>query len=398
MSTKGGWVIAAAAGAVLLSVAAAGAQTGACFDVDSCKVATDRPAAVVVYPKIVVDPELGVDTVIHLVNTSEGAVSARCSYVNANGHCSDDDSVCRNDGDCAGAARCVQGWSETDFRITLTRLQPLSWNASQGVSFLPCDFNSPEGRSCVERNDGRIPPVGETPFQGELKCIEVDDADAPIDSNDLVGEATTIRSAGDGLDASKYNAIGIQAIPGVGDHDNHLCLGGVSATDSCPQGAEYAGCPQTLIMDHFFEGASLGNAAPASNRLTLVPCSEDLLNRQDPSVPSITVQILIFNEFEQRTSTSFRFTCYADRGLADIDTDPDTSADDSASIFSLGPQGTPVGQTRISAVSGSTLANGLVGILEELRPCDSGPDGLCGAAVNLHQQGRRARSDIIQLP
>jgi hypothetical protein len=392
MKTRG-WMT-AVVGLSLLSLAAtATAQTGSCFDVDSCRVATDRPAAILIYPRVEVDPARGVDTVVHLVNTSEAPVGVRCSYVNANGHCTNSGEVCRTSLECGGGV-CTAGWSETDFRITLTRLQPISWNVSQGLPFLPCDFLSGQG-SCQQRNDGRIPPAPETPFLGELKCIEVDDSDAPLDLNDLVGEATVIRASGGLLDAAKYNAVGIQAIPGVNDHDNNLCLGGIAASATCPEGAEYAGCPQTVIADHLFDGASIGNSGPVSNRLTLVPCAQDLLN-QSPA--SVTVQILVFNEYEQRTSTSFRVRCFADRLLSDIDTTPGDPSDDSSSIFNAGTQGTLAGQTRFTGVQSTSGANGIVGVLEAFRPCDDGPDGVCGAAVNLHQQGRRAATDVIRLP
>src|SRR6185295_695990 len=178
-------------------VATAAGQTGVCADADTCKVATDRPAALLIFPKVEVDPANGIDTVIQVASVADQPVSMRCSYLNANGHCSNDGSVCRSNADCPASAICTQGWNETDFRVTLTRLQPLSWNASQGLTFLPCDFLNPDGGSCVQRNDGRIPPVPEEPFLGELKCIEVDDSDAPLDFNDLIGEATRIRSQGE---------------------------------------------------------------------------------------------------------------------------------------------------------------------------------------------------------
>src|SRR5262249_49638259 len=161
---------------------------------------------------------------------------------------------------------------------------------------------------------------------------------------------------------SKYNAIGIQAIPGVNDHDNNLCIGGTSTSDACPNGAEYAGCPQTLLMDHFFDGAFPDHAGPITSHLTLAPCGEDLLTASTP--PSITIQFLVFNEFEQRTSTSARLRCLFDRNLADIDTVAGVTSDDGSSLFSINTQGTISGQTRITAVGNATTANGVVGILE----------------------------------
>ena len=384
------WI--AALGALACMASAAAAQTNLCVDEQTCKVATDRPASILVFPKVVVDPATGTDTVIQLVNTGGGPISVRCSYLNANGHCSNSGEICRTSAECGVGATCQPGWSETDFRVDMTRFQPISWNVSRGLASLPCDFLS--GVACMDMANGRIPPVPEEPFIGEVKCVQVDDADGPVDFNELVGEATTIRAVGSALDASKYNAIGIQAIPGANNADNNLCLGGVVPNDDCPTGAEYAGCAQTLIMDHFFDDAQLDGLPDVHSTLTLVPCSEDFLN---VTTNSITVQFLIFNEFEQRTSTSLRFRCLADRRLSDIDTGSSTG-DDSSSIFNVGTQATLAGQTRITGVANGDLANGLVGVLQEMRACDGGPDGICTNAVNLHQQGRRVRTDVIKIP
>src|SRR5262245_21724424 len=85
----------AAAALVLAWAATAAGQTGLCVDLDSCQVATDRPAALLVFPKIEVDPANGLDTVIQVASVADQPVSMRCSYLNANGHCSSDGSPCR---------------------------------------------------------------------------------------------------------------------------------------------------------------------------------------------------------------------------------------------------------------------------------------------------------------
>src|SRR5512143_2703481 len=58
-------------------------------------VASDQPAAILVFPKIVVDtsnpPQTTrgpVDTLIRVSNTSDRPITMYCFYVNANGHCS----------------------------------------------------------------------------------------------------------------------------------------------------------------------------------------------------------------------------------------------------------------------------------------------------------------------
>src|SRR6185436_4940897 len=87
-----------------------------------------------------------------------------------------------------------------------------------------------------------------------------------------------------------------------------------------------------------------------NSSLTIVPCAADFLN-QDLNLANATIQVLIFNEFEQRFSTSTKVTCYREVQLADIDTLPGP-AGNLFSIFSIGTQGTLTGQSRLRAVAG----------------------------------------------
>ena len=66
------------------------------------------------------------------------------------------------------------------------------------------------------------------------------------------------------------------------------------------------------------------------------------------AVLKITVQFLVFNEFEQRLSTSRPVTCFDDIKISNIDT---RSSDHS--IFSAAVMGTLTGQTRIRGVPDS---------------------------------------------
>jgi hypothetical protein len=393
------------AGAVLAVTApVANAQlTGTCSDENNCRIATDRPASLLIYPRLVFDSSRGTDTVISLVNASERrTVDVLCFYVNANGHCSNDNSICNaseSPTGCDPGATCLPGWQEIDFRLTLTKRQPVSWRLSEGARFLPCDATSPDQEVCTSDdngneifNNGSVPPAGEDPWIGELKCIEVDEADIPVEFNDLLGNATVISALDPGdVDANKQNAIGVQAIPGRLDDNDVLCLGG-EPNDFCPNGAEYVGCPQTLIMDHFFDDAIV-NGSPVVSRLTLIPCTQDFAT-QTALLQRTTIQFLVFNEFEQRFSTSFRISCFEDRQISDIDTRIGPS-DDSASIFNVGVNGTLTGQTRIRAVSSGTEGRGVLGQLTEFHACETGVDGVCTAATNLHQQGRRQFGDQI---
>src|SRR4029077_14705668 len=109
-------------------------------------------------------------------------------------------------------------------------------------------------------------------------------------------------------------------------------------------GAEYNSCPNILILDHFFDGGiDPISAKPGTTDLTLVPCSENF-STQD--LTTTTVQFLVFNEFEQRLSTSRAVTCFQEFKISDID-----KASTDRSIFSAAVQGTLTGQTRIRGVA-----------------------------------------------
>ncbi|GIW41752.1 MAG: hypothetical protein KatS3mg076_2329 [Candidatus Binatia bacterium] len=178
-----------------------------------------------------------------------------------------------------------------------------------------------------------------------------------------------------------YSAIGIQAIPGTNNGDRTLVLGRRG-----DEGVEYEGCPNILILDHFFDFAEdpvVGG--PVFTYLTLVPCSQDFLRQETRRTP---VQFLVFNEFEQRFSTSIPVECFRTIQLSNIDTRFNTR-----SIFSAQVAGTLTGQTRIRGVGDDHGDHGhtLVGVAEEFR--DFGT-----AAFQLHFQGVRSQKDFVYLP
>lgn len=366
-------------------------------------VTSDQAAGIVVYPKLVLDTSAGVDTVIQLSNTSDEPVNVRCFYVNANAHCSNAPSeICRTNEDCGDSATCVDGWQEIDFRMTLTSRQPLVWTLGDGlpVGAFPLDGFVRIGPDGQSNSDSAIPAAPEDPMIGELKCVQVGEDEAPIDRNDLKGEATivTARDAADlPLDARAYNAVGIQAREGANDGDNTLVVGAEG---------EYNGCPNILILDHFFDDATMPNDAVVRTDLTLVPCSEDF--EMQECFPT-TVQFLVYNEFEQRFSTSMTVECFEEIGLSDIDTrdramgDSDAaSTGDLRSIFNVNVQGTLAGQTRIRGVDDGAEAygNGLIGVMEEFHRSDPAnlDTVLSTAAANIHEVGERSAPDMIQLP
>jgi hypothetical protein len=366
-------------------------------------VTSTNSAGLVVFPKLVVDTRSdgSTDTIIQLTNTSSQAVNVRCFLVNANGHCSNTGDICNPEGDpkesdCGSLEQCVPGWQETDFRLRLTPKQPIMWTVSRGLEKLPLADAPTNGFF----NDGNIVPAPEDPMVGELKCVQVGEDEAPVDRNDLKGEATIERVAPVKVsapaeelyvDSRGYNAIGIQAIEGENDGNNTLVLG-----------QEYSACPSVLVLDHFFDDAEVpaDTNQDVRTHLTLVPCSEDF-NLQAPI--STTVQFLVFNEFEQRFSTSRSIRCFSEIVLSDIDTRAGYDGD-AQSIFNVKVQGTLTGQTLIRGVadSATTYGHGLLGIAEEFHSGSfpsGAPDGpVYSSAFVAHQRGARTQLDYVYLP
>jgi hypothetical protein len=361
-------------------------------------VTSDRAAAILEWPSVVyaeasfLDNVVGgIDTIIQLSNTSTDPVNVHCFYENANPHCTNTGEVCYDAAECCnpstGCGICLPGWNETDFHVQITPRQPLGWLASEGVSgystFPPKEFGTFAidgvtnfGIGGSSNAGSRIPPVPEEPFLGSLRCIVVDEDGIPVDRNVIKGEATWTVNAtqGDFISVAKHNAVGIQAIEGAVNDDNVLVLGGPDA--------EYNGCPNFLILNHFFDGAEdpvLDDDNQIVTLLELVPCSEDYL-RQEPG--AAVVQYLVYNEFEQRFSTSRPMQCKQFSLISNIDT-----TQNERSIFSAGVSGTLTGQTRINPIG-----SGLLAVAHELH------EGSGLADFNVHFQGDRANPDFIVLP
>lgn len=142
--------------------------------------------------------------------------------------------------------------------------------------------------------------------------------------------------------------------------------------------------------------------------ITMVPCTQDFEEGLDFQDSRISVDILMFNEFEQRLSTITTLTCFKDTALSSIET-----SDPERSIFSVGIGGSLTAQTRMRGIGSDAgskpRGNALVAIAEEFR-C-SGPiwefptcnfvnpeNLISSAARNVHFQGRRPVSDYIYLP
>lgn len=375
-------------------------------------ISSDQPGGIIVFPKVVVDTDgslhggVKVDTEIQMVNTSNSVIGAKCYLVNATSYCENEDTkACLTNSDCSAGDRCKARWDAHDFYMLLTKRQPVSWKASEGLSKFPCDPNC--GLGAGQTNVGsRVPPTS-AQFFGEIKCIEVDPADlttptmgfnpANNGAGDLIGAATIVSSLAPAADARKYNGI---TFPILHDPkgDDELTLGPGSA-------GEYSGCPTVLTMDHLFDDANVQThkiggsstvAGTVRSDLTVVPCTQNYLLGAD-ALSSITLQFLVFNEFEQRFSTSTGFNCWREVGLSDIDSRPGPFGD-AQSIFNVAVQGTISGQTRIRPVESAGSANGVLGLLEEFWQCSNGPAGTCTTARNMHIGGENLnRGDKITL-
>jgi hypothetical protein len=185
------------------------------------------------------------------------------------------------------------------------------------------------------------------------------------------------------VDVERYNAIGIPFIALVSDASHPA--GEVVLDD-----LQYAACPATLILNHIFDNApdplsTATVAAPTvTTDLTLVPCGDDFL-RQEPG--EATAQYLVFNEFEQRLSTSRKVDCFFESQLSLIDT-----GNPKRSIFSFNVQGSLVGQTRIRGVGSAATGHGLLGVARSFFGSTS------SVAYNLQQTPSRSGTDIITIP
>jgi hypothetical protein len=138
-------------------------------------------------------------------------------------------------------------------------------------------------------------------------------------------------------------------------------------------------------------GGLIGASTTVTSDLTLVPCGNDFLS-QTPGI--VTAQFLVFNEFEQRFSTSRTVDCFLESQLSMLDTRTPTR-----SIFSAFVAGTIAGQTRIRGVGSAATGRGLLGVAEMF--VGNNYAGRASTAYNLHQQGdppAGTQPDLITIP
>lgn len=238
------------------------------------------PSAVLIYPLVVVEGGGQTrDTRIEIVNLTRSAKSVKCIYVSG--------------------SSCAM----TNFFITLTPNQPVSWLVSQG-SF------------------GQNPGFAVPPFfgSGELKCAVLP-GEASVESHNAIqGRAIVFDNAGQTIG---YSAVGFRRLSS-GEFTGRVDL----------DGSTYEQCPDEL---HFvFMASESGQESEA----VFVPCSQDVLFQ----VPSTTVQVRVVNEFEQVLSASFTVQCQTQRLLRQI-----------SSVFTRDTLGTDTGHVTFRGVQSPIL-------------------------------------------
>ncbi|HYD47902.1 MAG TPA: hypothetical protein VEB21_06115 [Terriglobales bacterium] len=339
--------------AFLSSLCAVAAALGVVVAPSFADVTTEQGSSILIFPKVRASDQF--DTIIQITNTGNSMVHAHCNYVNA---------LEDENGD--------PQWFEIDFNIWLTKQQPTHWVVSTGRRFDPtCDF----GDECAGFSPGLVPPHPD--FEGELKCVEVDESGAPITGNHLKGIATikalaTVPDESTEGDISVYNAVGIRGNPDVVP-GNPLVL----------DGETYDACPSKTWVNFVAGGAtnpfSDDDADVVNSELTLVPCEQDF-ELQIPE--SVKIQFLVYNEFEQVFSASLTVDCYLNTVLTDIDsfTTPENS------VFSTDVLGSFAAVAIINPVTQTDgSSGGLVGVVEHVYGI--GADGAGRAAFNLHTEG-----------
>lgn len=333
-----------------LSIATATLGLVAVVGVASAAPTTEQSGSIIIFPKV-----LGTnsrDTLIEISNSGNLMAHAHCFYVNS----------------------AVEGeWTETDFDIWLTKQQPTHWVARTGRRFNLLDEFGTDGAGL---DPGLVPPVP-LGFQGQLRCVQVDDAGAPQRSNSLKGNATLLQA--DNAEASRYNAIALPGNPdvNVGNNDNVLDL---NNTDS--HAGEYDACPATLTLSAFAAGAvdpviqeygdCAGGDCEIDTEITLTPCAADF---ERATGSAVVVNLQIFNEFEQEFSVDIEVDCWLNASLSD---------QIFGSQFDIGVVGTQATHSRLNPADGS---GAVIGVAEEIRTDDD--NATTFAAFNIHFEGNR---------
>jgi hypothetical protein len=340
--------------------------------------AQDSPAAVLAYPYVVTDPEAGMDTVVQLTNVSSNAVDVSCFYEHFPLAC-----VSGTAGESCGpgpitcSGRCQQTGAveRIPFQVRLTANQPVAWRVSRGLSDAPLDGVVRSGPGGATNQGTNVPALGSRRLTGTLRCnVKSSDQYRPGTDNVLVGLATIQSRSLLDEDAMQYRAIGFRALedgPGP-NRDEFLQLGGPEA--------EYESCPAVILLAHFFDNAPLrtgDHTAHVEPAIALASC-----NAPFGEAGSDVLQFLVYNEYDQRFSTSVAFTGQKLTRLAQIDT-----RDANRSIFSASVAGTLAGQTIIRGVDSGVLVIGIDRHVYE--------DHSRSTAYNVHALSVQSQADFV---
>jgi hypothetical protein len=236
------------------------------------------------------------DTRVELLNLSGNTQEVECFFV--------DGSSC----------------SEIGFFVSLTAYQPLAWLIGEGLN---------------DTTTGNAAP----PFfgEGELKCAVVPPLPQVAYHNTIQGRATIFDTTSG--QTISYAAVGFQRLTD-GDFTGTLSLDGTT----------YAQCPDKLHFD------VLADQPSSTSRMILSPCSQNLLLQQPTTV---TVQVLVVNEFEQSFSSAFSLTCFTDQTLGSLigALTRATLGSDTAQVILRGTPGPLLGLVVDSVPSAGTAGN-----------------------------------------
>lgn len=333
------------------------------------------PAAIVVFPHILVDGSREIDTVVQVGNASNDPIEVRCVYEDMTPRCSGAGSCLVDQRECEG--QCITERRVTHFRFHLTAEQPFGWSAARGRSELPLDGVERIGVGGDSNVGSLVPALGAELFRGVLRCVVVDERGQPVPRNVLTGSAsieTDADASTPRIDAAQYQAIGFPAqIDSTGDELLSLGLQN-----------EYAPCPGSLVLSHLYDGAAVAVGETSSTAWTdiaLVPCSVDI-----DVPPGPVAQFLTYNEFAQRFSTSARVDTQFVSALSRIDT-----SQPQRSIFNVAVIGTFAGQTEIRG-----LPNRLIGVAIEAREAEGG-QARRHAGGRIRAEGASAEVDVMTI-
>lgn len=306
------------------------------------ELSTTAPGSLVVFPYVVADSAAGLDTLLRLGNAGDRPLRTRCVYEDTIPRCAGGrpgESCIDHAPPCSGD--CQPQTQDREFTVILTGRQPIEWRASIGLSDFALDGNrsGPGGQS----NQGSlIPPVRTDPFRGLLRCVVLDERGNPAPRNDLLGSAVVEQRSGSPQrlsDLLRYNPFSFSGLPQNANRDFVLTLGGPAA--------EYDACPQSLLLQHLFDGAVLrfhregtDIERKVSNHLVVARCGSSTL---EPS----TIDVEVYNEFEQRLAARLSIEPYVLAPLSALETERAER-----SIFHVATQGTLAGQSYLRAQAG----------------------------------------------